>query len=501
MNVRVRIAPSPTGDPHVGTAYMALFNMIFARSQGGKMILRIEDTDNKRSRPEYEKNIYKALKWCGIEWDEGPDKGGAFGPYRQSERLEIYQKYCQILLDEGKAYKCFATEKELQEIREENNKKGIQKGYDRRYRNLNSEQVREREEAKQKYVVRLKIPLEGECSFYDEIKGNVSFPYKDIDDQILLKSDGFPTYHLANVVDDHLMGVTHIIRGDEWLSSVPKHILLYDYFNWSRPQFFHMPLLFGKDGKKLSKRKNPTSIFYYRDTGYLPEAFINFLSLMGYSMPNDEEIYSLNQLIKDFQTKRIGKSSAIFDTQKLNWLNQHYIIHHFSKEQLWEVFKKWQFNEDFILKLIPLCQPRMETLGDFVKLCSFFFVSKLDLSPDLLCPKNIEKEKSAALLQGMIWHMDESENWKKDGFEKASREIASIFDLSHKKIIMPILFVAITGKQSGLPLFSSIDILGKDKTRSRLMEAIELLGGISKKKLKQLKKMWDAKKYSENKGD
>ncbi len=281
MTVRVRIAPSPTGDPHVGTAYMALFNLVFAKHHGGKFILRIEDTDRTRSRPEYEQSIFDSLKWCNIEWDEGPDVGGPYGPYRQSERSEIYREYCQKLLDDGKAYKCFATPQELQEMREVMAAQGERSGYDRRYRNLSKEEIAQREAQGQSYTIRLKVPLTGECVYQDAIKGRITVPWADVDDQVLMKSDGFPTYHLANVVDDYLMKITHVIRGDEWMSSTPKHVYLYEAFGWQAPVFMHMPLLLGTDGKKLSKRKNPTSIFYYRDSGYLPEAFLNFLSLMG----------------------------------------------------------------------------------------------------------------------------------------------------------------------------------------------------------------------------
>ena len=232
MNVRVRIAPSPTGDPHVGTAYMALYNLIFARHHKGEFVLRIEDTDQKRSRPEYEENIYKALQWAQIEWDEGPDKGGAYAPYRQSERTEIYREYCEKLLDAGYAYKCFATAEELAEMRELAKVRGGRQGYDRRYRNLSKEEVAAREERGESFVVRLKVPLTGECEYEDAIKGKVIVPWADVDDQVLLKSDGFPTYHLANVVDDHLMRISHVIRGDEWMASTPKHILLYQYFGF-----------------------------------------------------------------------------------------------------------------------------------------------------------------------------------------------------------------------------------------------------------------------------
>ena len=366
--VRVRIAPSPTGDPHVGTAYMALFNYIFSHHFDGEFILRIEDTDQTRSRLDYEKNIYEALQWIGIKWNEGPDIGGSFGPYRQSERTGIYRKYCQLLIEQKKAYKCFATPQELSEMREI---AGKRLGYDRRYRNLSAEEIAIREKEGQSYVVRLKIPLSGECVFEDAVKGRISCPWADIDDQILLKSDGFPTYHLANVVDDHLMNISHVIRGDEWMSSTPKHIFLYESFGWTPPVFMHMPLLLGKDGKKLSKRKNPTSIFYYRDSGYLQEAFINFLSLMGYSMLNDKEIYSLEEIIREFEPSRIGTSGAYFDIQKLDWLNQQYLINTVPEVALWERIKEWSFNDAFMQKLMPLCHTRMKTFGDFMQLCDF----------------------------------------------------------------------------------------------------------------------------------
>ncbi|MBM3207710.1 MAG: glutamate--tRNA ligase, partial [Chlamydiae bacterium] len=427
MTVRVRIAPSPTGDPHVGTAYMALFNLIFAKHFNGKFILRIEDTDRTRSRPEYETNIYKALQWAGIRWDEGPDVGGPFGPYRQSERTEIYRKYCQMLLDSGKAYKCFATPEELAEMREMASKLGQRVGYDRRYRNLSKDEVERRENEGQPYVVRLKVPLTGECVYEDGIKGRITAPWADIDDQILLKSDGFPTYHLANVVDDHLMEITHVIRGDEWMSSTPKHILLYESFGWTPPVFMHMPLLLGKDGKKLSKRKNPTSIFYYRDSGYLPEAFVNFMTLMGYSMQGDKEMYALNEIIQSFDPKRIGVSGAYFDVSKLDWLNQQYLIQNIPEASLWNRIKEWSFNDEFMGKLMPLCHTRIKTFGDFMELCGFFFVNKINYTDELLCPGSVSKDKIPLLLQAIIWSLDEQENWGRSGIEKASHDIAEIF--------------------------------------------------------------------------
>lgn len=490
MSVRVRIAPSPTGDPHVGTAYMALFNILFAKRFGGKFILRIEDTDQKRSRPEYEMTIFEALKWAGLSWDEGPDIGGPYGPYRQSERTEIYQKHAQMLLDSGKAYKCFATPQELAEMREMASKLGHRVGYDRRYRNLTPAEVAQREQAGQPFVVRLKVPLTGECVYEDGIKGRITAPWADIDDQILIKSDGYPTYHLAAVVDDHLMEISHVIRGDEWMSSTPKHILLYESFGWKPPQFLHMPLLLGKDGRKLSKRRNPTSIFYYRDSGYLPEAFLNFLSLMGYSMPGDREIYSLEEIIQEFDPKRIGVSGAFFDVQKLDWVNQQYLINKIPESQLWERIRSWGFSDVFMQRLMPLCHTRIKTFGEFMELCQFLFINHIPYQEALFTVSGLSKEKAAGMLQCMIWSLDAQENWGRSGIEKASKDVCAAFGTVHKKTAIPLIYGAITGKHHGPPLYDAFELLGKDRCRARLLGSIDFLGGLSSKKLDLLAKGW-----------
>lgn len=492
MSVRVRIAPSPTGDPHVGTAYVALFNLIFARHFQGKFILRIEDTDRSRSKPEYEKNILDALKWCKIDWDEGPDIGGPFGPYRQSERSDIYKRYAQKLLEQKKAYKCFATPEELLEMRELASKRGEKMGYDRRYRSLSDEEIKHFEEEKRPYVVRLKTPLSGECTYRDEVKGTISVPWSDVDDQILLKSDGFPTYHLANVVDDHLMQITHVIRGDEWMSSTPKHIYLYEALGWEPPAFLHMPLLLGKDHKKLSKRKNPTSIFYFRDSGYLADALVNFLTLMGYSMTQDREIYDLEEIIEEFDPKRIGVSGAFFDIQKLKWLNQKRLIETLGEEDLWDKLKQWSFNDTFMQKLMPLVHTRIKTFSEFLQLCDFFFIEDLKITQELLAPKG-NPSAIAFFYQTLIWSLDESGDWSGPSLEKSALDAAQILGLHYKKQAIPSLFGAIMGKHHGPPLYSSVTLLGKDRARVRLMQGIELLGGISSKKLALLKKGWEKK--------
>jgi glutamyl-tRNA synthetase len=470
---------------------MALFNLIFAKHYNGKFILRIEDTDRSRSRPEYEENIYKALSWCGIQWDEGPDVGGSYGPYRQSERFDLYKKHCNTLLENGKAYKCFCTAQDLDEMRQIAAKQGGRQGYDRRCRNLSEAEIAEKEAAGIPYVIRIKMPLTGECVYEDAIKGRITYPWADVDDQILMKSDGFPTYHLANVVDDHLMEITHVIRGDEWMSSTPKHVYLYEAFGWKPPVFMHMPLLLGRDGKKLSKRKNPTSIFYYRDSGFLPEAFLNFLTLMGYSMTGDRELYSIDEIIQEFDHKRIGVSGAVFDPQKLEWINQQYLIKNIPEDKLWDRIKEWTFNDQFMQKLMPLCHSRIKTFGDFFDLFDFLFINHLKYTPELFKNKDILPENQAQLLQAIIWRLDEQENWGSASINQISREVSEAFGINHKKVMMPLLFAAIMGKVQGPPLFDSFALLGKDRARARFLNTIEFLGGISNKRMDALKKAWD----------
>ncbi len=496
MNVRVRIAPSPTGDPHVGTAYVALMNRIFAKNRGGRFILRIEDTDRERSRAASEEMIYKALAWCGISWDEGPDIGGEFGPYRQSERLSHYRVYAEKLLESGAAYKCFATPEELAQMREVGGSK--YKGYDRRYRNLTPEEVAEKEAAGISSVIRLRAPLEGDCHFHDGVKGSITYPWSEIDDQVLLKSDGYPTYHLANVVDDHLMEISHVIRGDEWVSSTPKHLLLYEGLGWKPPEFLHVPLLLGKDGRKLSKRRNPTSIFYYKDAGYLPEALTNFLTLMGYRMPGEKEIYSIEEITKEFEPGKIGVSGAFFDLGKLSWLNQQYIIHSQTPEKLWQTLKGWMFNDAFMHKLMPLCHTRIKTLSEMMELSAFLFVDHIPLTQEVLCPKGLSPRQTRQLLQTAIWQLDELDDWGYHGINQGCRLLADKWGLHLKKGIIPIFYGSLMGKQHGLPLFESTDLLGKERMRVRLLRAIEFLGDIAGKELRELQRAWREGTLSEH---
>ncbi|MCK9469679.1 MAG: glutamate--tRNA ligase, partial [Porticoccaceae bacterium] len=341
MTVRTRIAPSPTGDPHVGTAYIALFNLCFARQHGGQFILRIEDTDQVRSTAESEQMILDSLRWLGLDWDEGPDVGGPHGPYRQSERMALYRDYAIQLVEQGDAFYCFATAEELDEMRREQMARGETPKYDGRGLHLGEEDVQARLEAGTPYVIRMKIPEEGVCTFNDRLRGVIEIPWSQVDMQVLLKADGMPTYHLANVVDDHLMGITHVIRGEEWINSAPKHQLLYRYFGWDMPELCHMPLLRNPDKSKLSKRKNPTSISFYEAMGYLPEAMLNYLGRMGWSMPDEEEKFSLDQMIANFNIDNVHLGGPVFDREKLDWLNGRWIREDLDDNQFADRVAEW----------------------------------------------------------------------------------------------------------------------------------------------------------------
>lgn len=350
--VRTRIAPSPTGDPHAGTAYIALFNLCFARQHGGQFILRIEDTDQLRSTRESEQQIYDALRWLGIEWDEGPDVGGPHGPYRQSERGHIYKKYSDELVEKGHAFTCFCTPERLDAVRAEQMARKETPRYDGHCMHLPKDEVQRRLAAGESHVTRMKVPTEGVCVVPDMLRGDVEIPWDRMDMQVLMKADGLPTYFLANVVDDHLMGITHALRGEEWLPSAPKLIKLYEYFGWEQPQLCYMPLLRNPDKSKLSKRKNPTSITFYERMGYLPQALLNYLGRMGWSMPDEREKFTLAEMIEHFDLSRVSLGGPIFDLEKLSWLNGQWIREQSVEEFAREV-QKWALNPEYLMKIAP----------------------------------------------------------------------------------------------------------------------------------------------------
>ena len=338
--VRTRVAPSPTGDPHVGTAYVALFNLCFARQHGGQFILRIEDTDQVRSTPESEQQILASLKWLGLNWDEGPDIGGPHAPYRQSERSDLYKKHAGILPEKGHAFRRFCTSTRLDQLRAEQTAAKGALGYDGHCMGLSAADVEQRLAAGEQHVIRMKVPREGTCAVNDLLRGTISIDWKEVDMQVLMKADGLPTYHLANVVDDHLMEITHVLRGEEWISSAPKHKLLYEYFGWDMPQLCHMPLLRNPDKSKLSKRKNPTSITYYERMGYLPDALLNYLGRMGWSMPDEREQFTLAEMIAHFDVQRVSLGGPIFDVEKLAWLNGQW-LKSLPLDQFVAAFQRW----------------------------------------------------------------------------------------------------------------------------------------------------------------
>lgn len=487
MTVRTRIAPSPTGDPHVGTAYIALFNRCFAKLHQGKFVLRIEDTDQSRSTPESEQAILDSLRWLGLDWDEGPDVGGEFGPYRQSERKDLYGAYVQQLLDAGYAFKCYRTSSELDELRLSRKEAGIHTAIKASDLILPEEEVARRSAAGDPYVVRMTVPNEGICEVDDMLRGKMDLDWGQVDAQILMKSDGMPTYHLANVVDDHLMGITHVIRGEEWINSAPKHILLYQYFGWDIPQFCHLPLLRNPDKTKLSKRKNPTSILYYQRTGYLPEALTNYLGRMGWSMPNGEEKFTLDEMQNAFDISRVSLGGPIFDVEKLRWLNGLWIRENLNDKALAERLAMWALNSENLLKVIPHVKQRMETLGDFLPMVSFLASSKLDLSELSFAENKIDLETQKKVLQFAMWRLEALRVWDRDAIFSELKGLSDQMQIKLKDFLSP-LFVAIAGSTASFSVMDSMALIGSDVSRARLRDAIEVLGGAGKKVLKRYEK-------------
>lgn len=495
MNVRTRIAPSPTGSPHIGTAYIALFNYAFAKHHGGQFILRIEDTDQVRSTRESEQAIFDALQWVGLRWDEGPDKGGPHGPYRQSERTAIYQEHSRKLAANGAAYPCFCTAARLADLRRTQAAQGGQPGYDGRCATLSAVEASRRIQAGEAHVRRLRVPPEGECIMQDGLRGEVRIPWNKVDHQVLLKADGFPTYHLANVVDDHLMEITHVIRGEEWINSLPKHLLLYQAFGWTPPQFFHLPLLRNPDKSKLSKRKNPVSILYYQRAGILPEALINYLGLLAYSFEDGREHFTLDELAAAFDIKRISLGGPIFDIQKLQAFNGRH-LRAMPLDELLRRFKTWGLNEQTWAKIIPLAQPRLNQLSDLVPLATYLFADRLAYEPPALLAGGIEGERLVQLLRIAQWEIEKTPDWTLEAIKQIFGQIAEKENAKLKQLLPP-FFVAISGAAVSLPVFDSMLILGRDMTLRRIQYALDVLDtqgfALKKDKLKEFEKAYRAR--------
>ncbi|MBT6693365.1 MAG: glutamate--tRNA ligase [Porticoccaceae bacterium] len=489
MTVRTRIAPSPTGDPHVGTAYVALFNMAFAHSQGGEFLLRIEDTDQARSTPESEKAILDALHWLGLEWDEGPDNGGSKGPYRQSERSDIYRAHADQLLDSGHAFRCFCSSDRLDELRVQQMDDKQQIGYDGHCLSLSQDDVATRVANNESHVVRMQVPREGQCTFNDMLRGDITIDWAQIDLQVLLKADGMPTYHLANVVDDHLMEISHVIRGEEWINSAPKHILLYQYFGWETPIFCHLPLLRNVDKSKLSKRKNPTSILFYQRMGYLPEALLNYLGRMGWSMPDEREKFTLSEMLEVFDIQRVSLGGPVFDVEKLSWLNGMWIREELSDEQLADRLQEWALNRDTLMAFLPFAKQRMETLSDIAPLGNYLVSGMLPITADQLTASGIEDETLIEVLQFSLWRLEAIQDWQRDTIFETLKSVADSMGIKLKPFLAP-LFIAIAGSSASISVMDSMNLLGADMSRARLRHAIDVLGGIGKKKLKKMEKAY-----------
>ncbi|MEE4361123.1 MAG: glutamate--tRNA ligase [Pseudomonadales bacterium] len=490
MTVRTRVAPSPTGDPHVGTAYVALFNLAFARSQGGQFVLRIEDTDRARSTARSEALILESLRWLGLAWDEGPEVGGPLGPYRQSERGDLYREHAQRLLDDGHAFHCFCTPERLDEVRRAQQLAKETPRYDGHCLGLDAAEVARRLASGAPSVVRMKVPDEGVCRVEDLFRGTIEIDWRQVDMQVLLKSDAMPTYHLANVVDDHLMEITHVIRGEEWINSAPKHRLLYEYFGWEAPVLAHLPLLRNPDRSKLSKRRNPTSINYYRRMGYLPEALLNFLGLMGHSMPDGREQFGLGEFIEAFSLERVTLGAPVFDQEKLAWLNGTW-LRGLDDEAFADRVVHWALNRDHLLPIVPLVRERTERLSDLVSLAGYLVGDTRELSPAAFEALPMDAEARLEVLQFALWQLEAVEVWERQALVDALESLARAMELKIRALLGP-LFVALSGRPVALPLYDSMVVLGPDVTRVRIRDAMDVLGGVSKKQAKRFEKRYQA---------
>jgi glutamyl-tRNA synthetase len=486
LSVRTRVAPSPTGDPHVGTAYMALFNYCFARKNGGQFLLRIEDTDQARSTAASEAAILRALRWLGLGWDEGPDVGGPHGPYRQSERGAIYRKHAEQLLEQGHAFRCYCTTERLEQLRKAQQKAGLKPGYDGHCLNLTAAERQSLESASAPHVIRMKVPEQGICALNDLLRGRIEIDWRTVDMQVLVKADGLPTYHLANVVDDHLMEITHVIRGEEWISSAPKHQLLYEYFGWQMPALCHMPLLRNPDKSKLSKRKNPTGILYYQRMGYLSEALLNYLGLMAWSMPAAstdsaaEEKFSLADMVEQFDLNRVSLGGPVFDIKKLNWLNGRWLREDLTDEQFADRVRQWALNPDYLMPIVPLVKSRVSILSELGPLAAFFVSGELDLTPEKIVDPKVPLEILRKSLAELLEKMEELVEWKKEPIGSLFKALAERHQIKLRDFLRP-FYVAIAGSTTSTPLFDSMEILGRDLCRARLRRAQNLLSATGSK--------------------
>jgi len=480
--VRVRFAPSPTGSLHIGGLRTALFNYLIAKSLQGKLVLRIEDTDQKREVKGAVDGLVKILDWAGIKFDESLNIGGNYGPYVQSERLEIYKKYIKELLAKDKAYYCFCSPERLQKMREDQQAKKLPPRYDRACRDLNPKEIKQKLDAGEKYVIRQKMPLKGVIKVRDELRGEIEFEAVSLEDHVLIKSDEMPTYQFANVVDDHLMEISHVIRGEEWIPSLPKNVLLYKDFSWETPKFIHLPLILNKGGGKLSKRQGDVSVEDFKIKGYLPEALINFCALMGWHLPNnDEEIFSLDKLAKIFKIEDLRTSGAIFDNEKLDYFNGYYIRQK-SLDELVELCKpylakEWEEKgEEYIKKVVALEQERLKKLFDIKQATEFFFVDKLKYESELLIWKKLSKEEVKKNLAEVLEQLEKisEEDWVSSSLEEKIISYLKTRELKLGDYLWP-MRVALTGQKASPGPFEVAEVLSKKRSLDRIKFAINLL--------------------------
>ena len=487
--VRVRFAPSPTGYLHIGGARTALYDWLYARHCDGTFILRIEDTDRKRYVADSVQDLMEGLRWLGLDWDEGPDVGGDYGPYIQSQRLHLYQTWAHWLVEQGKAYKCFCTPEELEQMRKEQQARGEPTRYDRRCRYLTPEEVAAREAEGRSYVIRFKTPLEGTVVAYDLLRGPVEVDVSTLDDFVLLKSDGYPTYHLAVVIDDHFMEISHVLRGEEWIPSLPRHKLLYDAFGWDMPVHVHLPVILDPSGKgKMSKRRAeksglPILVRDFREQGYLPEAMFNWLARIGWSYDPEIEIFSREEAIAHFDLKDINPKPAAAPYSKLEWLNGVY-IRRLSTDELLErlipflerdlgVSGDVLRHDERLRRLLPAVQERIKRLTEATELVDFLYKSTLEYDPTLLIAKKLDAVRTLEILKAARTVIAETP-FEEESLEQALRALAERMGVKAGQVFMPIR-VAVSGKKVTPPLFDVLLSLGREETLRRLDDAIQRL--------------------------
>ncbi len=518
--VRVRYAPSPTGMQHIGGVRTALFNYLFARSQGGKFILRLEDTDRTRYDEKYVKNLYDTMAWLGLDWDEGGEKGGEYGPYVQSQRFDLYKKYAMELVEKGEAYYCFCDSERLERIRKIQTENKLPPGYDRNCRHLKEDEVKANLAAGKPFVIRLKVPLEGETKFHDHLLGDIVWKNEDISpDPVLLKSDGFPTYHLANIVDDHLMHISHVMRAQEWIPSTPLHVQMYRSFGWEHPEFCHLPMVNGSDGKKLSKRHGSTSLNEFRARGYLPQAIINYVALLGCSYEDGRDLYTLEELAKNFKLEHLNKAPAVFDYKKLEWYNGQY-IRMLTDQELYDwtlpfitgtgdaaleinpenpqpkpkvgpEYSGLALGDDGqpyctdssmnmtsadvkkkLLELMPLIKERLHFLTDAAEMVHFLFTEPPVPPKEEIIPKRLDEEKTLAVLEKAKEFIRGLSSLSHEDAENLAKSMAEELGVKLGDFMMPIR-MAVTGSRVSPPLIGSILILGIDKSIERVERTIK----------------------------